>query len=295
MLIHTPFHHLPLNLLGRDFVVGDVHGHAALLDCLIHAVRFDPERDRLLALGDLIDRGPDSLALLQRVEKLPWFHSLRGNHEAMLKASVRSVSASLLWHRNGGQWGQDIPDETLRALVRLVDGLPLAMTLPLRDGRRIGLIHAEVPLGMGWSEVEAMRVDDEASHRELDPDDESLAASALWGRNRITACEGIRKLLHPERLSMSRLARLRFAVQPVDGIDQVIAGHSYSEDRRPVACSNLLFIDTGVFEDDGRLTMVEPLRRHCWQSRYDGSGVPRLVEADGEPLPAPVSFAAVLA
>ncbi|WP_293371137.1 metallophosphoesterase [Nevskia sp.] len=292
MLIHTPFHHLPLNERGRDFVVGDVHGHAALLDCLIEAVHFDPDCDRLLALGDLIDRGPESLELLRRVEKLPWFYSLRGNHEAMLKASASSVRAGLLWHRNGGQWGQEIPEETLRELVKLIDGLPLAMSLPLKDGRRIGLIHAEVPLGLSWSDVEAIRHDHSPSQHELDPDDESLAATALWGRSRITACEGVCKLLQPERLSMSRLATLRFAIMPVPGIDQIIAGHSYSLDRRPVAYANLLFIDTGVFEDDGRLTLVEPLTRRCWQSQYDRNGRPCIVVAEGEPVPAPTPFPA---
>lgn len=297
MLIHRPFHQLPLNRRGRDFVVGDVHGHAALLDHLLAAVRFDTACDRLIALGDLIDRGPDSLALLTRVEKLPWFYSLRGNHEAMLQDSSRNVMSALLWYRNGGQWGQEIADETLHALIRLVDGLPLAMTLPLADGRRIGLIHAEVPVGMSWSDVEALN----RQHRrplqdqDHDPDDDSLAATVLWGRTRITACEGLRSLVHPERLSMSRLASLRCALQPVAGIDQIIAGHSYSQDRRPIASANVLFIDTGVFEHDGRLTLLEPLRQRCWQARYDRHRQPQIIDDEGEPAPRPRALPAAFA
>ena len=287
VLIHTPFHQLPLNSRGRDFVVGDVHGHAALLDRLIDAVKFDPACDRLIALGDLIDRGPDSLELLMRVEKLPWFYSLRGNHEAMLRDSLSSVMSALLWYRNGGQWGQEIPDETLHALVKLVDGLPLAMTLPLQDGRRIGLIHAEVPVGLSWSDVEALNDMHVRDHQDIDPDDDSLAATALWGRTRITACEGVRRLLHPERLSMSRLASLRCALWPVAGIDQIICGHSYSLDRRPIASANVLFIDTGVFEADGRLTLLEPLTQRCWQARYDSRRRPQIVDARGVSAPAP--------
>lgn len=292
MLIHTPHHELPVNLRGRDFVVGDVHGHARLLDALIEAVALDPATDRLIALGDLIDRGPDSLELLTRVEHLPWLHSLRGNHEAMLKDSLGSVMSALLWHRNGGRWGQEIPDATLRALARLVDGLPLAMTLPLRDGRRIGLIHAEVPIGCSWQDIESIRLDrHDIAQQSGDPDDdESLVATALWGRSRISALETVRRLQHPERLSMSRLASLRAALAPVPGIDRVIAGHSYADDRRPVACGNLLFIDTGVFESDGRLTLFEPLGDRCWQSRYDRHGRPQVIVAGGEPAPPPVSL-----
>lgn len=289
MLIHSPHHELPLNVRGRDFVVGDVHGHARLLDALIAAVDFDPAADRLIALGDLIDRGPDSLELLTRVERLPWLYSLRGNHEAMLKDSLESVVSALLWYRNGGEWGQEIPDATLHALARLVDGLPLAMTLPLRDGRRIGLIHAEVPVGCSWQDIEAIRIDraTEAQQSRDADDDESLVATALWGRTRIGACEGVRLLQHPERLSMSRLASLRCALAPVPGIDRVIAGHSYADDRLPIASANLLFIDTGVFEADGRLTLFEPLGDRCWQARYDRLGKPQIIVPEGQPAPRP--------
>ena len=295
MLIHTPFHALPVNLHGRDFVVGDVHGHAPLLDCLLQAVKFDSARDRLIALGDLIDRGPDSLDLLLRVEKLPWFYSLRGNHEAMLKDSMSSVMSALLWYRNGGQWGQEIPEQTLRVLSRLVDGLPLAMTLPLRDGRRIGLIHAEVPIGLGWAEVEALNQQHRRDQQEVDPDDDSLAATVLWGRTRITACEGVRALQHPERLSMSRMASLRCALQPVAGIDQIICGHSYAQDRQPIASANVMFIDTGVFEHDGRLTLFEPLQQHCWQARYDDHRQPQVIDPNGQPAPRPQALPAAFA
>lgn len=289
MLIHTPHHELPLNTRGRDFVVGDVHGHAALLDALTAAVDFDPERDRLIALGDLIDRGPDSLELLSRVERLPWLYSLRGNHEAMLKDSLESVVSALLWYRNGGEWGQEIPDRTLHALARLVDGLPLAITLPLRDGRRIGLIHAEVPIGRSWQDMEAIRLDRAQvgqQSRAID-DDTSLIATALWGRTRIGAVECLRAIDNAERLSTSRQSSLRAALAPVSGIDLIVAGHSYGDDRRPVASANLLFIDTGVFEADGRLTLFEPLVHRCWQARYTASGTPQILLAAGEAAPRP--------
>jgi len=289
VLIHTPHHLLPVNRDGRDFVVGDVHGHAALLDGLLAAVHFEPSRDRLIALGDLIDRGPDSLELLQRVATLPWFHSLRGNHEALLQDSMHDVTSALLWHRNGGQWGQALADAELRALARCVDGLPLAMTLPLRDGRRIGLVHAEVPIGAAWPDVEALNRDLPLAPRAAGlanaTDAEALQDSLLWGRRRISACERLHRLLAPQTLTDTLQARLSRALQPVPGIDQIIAGHSYAHDRRPLACGNLLFIDTGVFEHDGRLTLFEPLRQHYWQARYGFDGRPQLLRHEGEPAP----------
>ena len=59
MLLTTLFHEMPLNEWGRNFVVGDIHAHAALLDHLLTVVTFHPSADRLIALGDLIVRGLD--------------------------------------------------------------------------------------------------------------------------------------------------------------------------------------------------------------------------------------------
>lgn len=280
MLVHASHHELPLNLLGRDFIVGDVHGHAALLDCLLACVAFDASRDRLIALGDLIDRGPHSEQLLDRVERLPWLYSLRGNHEAMLRDSLRSVMSALLWHRNGGGWGQELEPADLHRLARRVDGLPLAMTLPLADGRRIGLIHAEVPIGASWRIVESPT-------EPQDPDEDTApwVQSALWGRTRISAFEALQRLPTPPSRARQRWASIRRALAPVADIDLIVSGHSYAYDRRPMACANLLFIDTGVFEGDGRLTLFEPLSSRCWQARYDRDGHPRVHLADGEPVP----------
>lgn len=71
---------LPPNTSGRDFVVGDLHGQRRELERQLEAVRFDTARDRLLSVGDLVDRGPDSLATLALVTE-PWFHAVLGNHE----------------------------------------------------------------------------------------------------------------------------------------------------------------------------------------------------------------------
>jgi serine/threonine protein phosphatase 1 len=41
---------------GRDFVLGDLHGTTDLLRLLMEHVAFDPKKDRLFSVGDLIDR-----------------------------------------------------------------------------------------------------------------------------------------------------------------------------------------------------------------------------------------------
>ncbi len=51
-------HAVGLNQAGRDFVVGDVHGCFRTLECALLEIEFDPSRDRLFGVGDLVNRGP---------------------------------------------------------------------------------------------------------------------------------------------------------------------------------------------------------------------------------------------
>ena len=58
--------HIEADLQGRldegqkVWAIGDIHGHLGTFRALIHRLRLDPE-DRVVCLGDMIDRGPDPL------------------------------------------------------------------------------------------------------------------------------------------------------------------------------------------------------------------------------------------
>ncbi len=54
---YTPFKFFGKNSSGRDFVVGDIHGSFGALEQLLQRLNFDPDCDRVFAVGDLIDRG----------------------------------------------------------------------------------------------------------------------------------------------------------------------------------------------------------------------------------------------
>lgn len=64
------------------YVVGDIQGCDLSLAHLLQVVDFSPSRDHLIALGDLVNRGPDSLAVLRRF--VAWQGSAQavlGNHD----------------------------------------------------------------------------------------------------------------------------------------------------------------------------------------------------------------------
>ena len=79
----APIVYLPANTQGKDYIVGDLHGCFSLLERLLQAVGFDKSQDRLFSVGDLIDRGPESLRCLQLLDE-SWFYAVQGNHEVML-------------------------------------------------------------------------------------------------------------------------------------------------------------------------------------------------------------------
>lgn len=67
----------------RRVFVGDVHGCPRELDDLLHAVGHDPRHDHVLFVGDLVNKGPDSLAALRTAHALDATVVL-GNHDLHL-------------------------------------------------------------------------------------------------------------------------------------------------------------------------------------------------------------------
>jgi serine/threonine protein phosphatase 1 len=92
----------------KTFVIGDVHGRRAQLTSLIDMLPLDKDKDTLVFLGDLIDRGVDAPGVVDDVWKLKndsfsRVIYLRGNHEQMLLDFLDQGAALWLAPATGGQ------------------------------------------------------------------------------------------------------------------------------------------------------------------------------------------------
>ena len=66
----------------KTFIVGDIHGCFKEFLDLLKKANYHPERHRLILTGDMINRGPDSLKVLEWVKKHK-VSAVRGNHEQL--------------------------------------------------------------------------------------------------------------------------------------------------------------------------------------------------------------------
>ncbi len=122
------------------YAVGDVQGCAAEFDDLLGRLAFDPARDRLWLVGDLVNRGPHSLAVLRRVAALgDAAVVVLGNHDLHLLALARGHA----------RWRDD--DAGLRPVLdapdgpRLLDWLQARPLLHHDEQLQATLLHAGLP------------------------------------------------------------------------------------------------------------------------------------------------------
>lgn len=226
---YTPFKFFGKNIRGRDFIVGDIHGSFSALEVLLLRVNFDPERDRLFSVGDLIDRGPESHRVIEFLN-YPWFHAIMGNHERMLLDSINSASIRDNWMRyNGGDWWKRIPTSMQPRIRQVIEHLPLAFEVTTNIGQ-VGIVHADIPTGMPWHKfVQSLY------------NDKDIADYALWSRNRY------------------QYLRMSGRTTPVEGIALAVFGHTPV--KNPMLNANVYYIDTGaalLSDDDlGKLTLLQ--------------------------------------
>ena len=169
-----------INTSGRDFAVGDIHGHFTLLQQALEEVQFNPERDRLFSVGDLVDRGPECEQVLAWLDK-PWFHPVRGNHDDYV---CRHDTCDIgNWMQNGGAWFMSLLEADRGEYAAQFRELPIAIEVETPEGV-IGLVHADCPYP-SWKQLlavlEAGKPDGMTSSGNL----RQVKNACMWSRRRV--------------------------------------------------------------------------------------------------------------
>ena len=122
------------------YLIGDIQGCDSALQKLLDTIGFSPSRDTVVLLGDLVNRGPDSAAVLRRVQGYGASAlSLLGNHDLHLlgvahgarKPSRKDTLAGLL----------EAPDS--EAMLEWVRRQHMALHMQI-DGGDLLMVHAGV-------------------------------------------------------------------------------------------------------------------------------------------------------
>ncbi|MBD8531543.1 MULTISPECIES: metallophosphoesterase [unclassified Massilia] len=205
---------LARNADGRDIIVGDVHGCFTKLQYALQAIGFSPEAgDRLIMVGDLVDRGPESAWVVEWLGQ-PWVHAVQGNHEDM---AIRWPDGNMEWGNyaaNGGSWMIALDRETQLEVAATLAALPIAIELETEQGL-VGVVHAECPTPV-WRDFTAM-----------------LESLTLSGKRR-------RALL--ECAQWSRVRVEMGDTDPVEGVRAVVVGHTPM--LKSITLGNTIYIDT---------------------------------------------------
>lgn len=86
-VIHLLFHYSLLIIhcfFMSTYCIGDIHGCFVELQALLELIKFNSSTDQLYFVGDLVNRGPDSLKVLRFIKQLPNTTVILGNHDLHL-------------------------------------------------------------------------------------------------------------------------------------------------------------------------------------------------------------------
>lgn len=251
----------------RTLLLGDIHGTARALDQVLRRASFDPAADRLVSLGDICDRGPETDRSIDLLLDVPHLTIVLGNHDEWALGWMRHDRSDPGWLHIGGRetvlayrrrrmredGGGEAAGELELAPDDVADiarGVPLSHRALLQgavdyvietrpDGRRVLFTHG------GWNV-------------ERSPDDQHRYELRLYRDfwNQVTTAEAVGDD-HFDH-----------------GFDAVYLGHTPTTWDRPVPVRRVWNLDQGAAYG-GPLTLLDVDTHQHWQSDptselYDG-------------------------
>ena len=184
-----------------DFVVGDIQGCFDPLISLLEKIDFNPSKDRLIAAGDLVNRGPKSLETMRYCKNLgSAFKMVLGNHDLHLLAIAHGVKKPT----PKDTIGEVLSAPDASALIDWLQQQPLILSV-----NDFTIVHAGIP--PQWALSEAFSLAEEV-HTALTSTRATSYFEHMYGNHPTTWRDSLEG---PERLRVitNYLTRMRFCAE----------------------------------------------------------------------------------
>jgi serine/threonine protein phosphatase 1 len=219
--------------MPRSFIIGDIHGNYEPMMELFHKVNLDYNNDFLISLGDLVDRGPESVRVVDELMAISNFTFVMGNHDYWFYEYLKSGSQAPEWLFQGGKQTlknySDNPGAAERHFNFFSSALPYH-----HDGKNRLFVHA----GFDWSKPFSLQKDNKQV--------------LFWDRTLFAAA-----VIYEEK-------RMLF-----EEFHEIYIGHSPTQLLNrdcPVRLSNLYMMDTGAGHRQF-LSLLDLESKEFWQSK----------------------------
>ena len=211
------------------YVLSDIHGDSAAFDKILSMINLQAE-DHLFILGDVIDRGSDGIALLQRIRQMKNCTLLLGNHELMMIKAYRYPEEwdyMYIWRGNGChptiEEYEKLSKNEQEEVLQYMEKLPLQKEITVGEETFI-LVHA-APKEM-YRSSRRRCLEDFCVWERYDP-----APQLIKGKTVIYGHTPTRKYIYPE----SKQMRIVHGDRMID----IDCGCAYPNQRGQLGCLRL--------------------------------------------------------
>lgn len=128
------------------YVISDIHGESDRFHAMLEKIRFT-DTDTLYIIGDVVDRGPHGITLLQEIMNTPNMVMMLGNHEYMMLQYMHPEATDIdfrRWNKNGNAPTLEeyyrLTEQEQQTILEFLKGLPTHIELTV-NGTTFYLIH----------------------------------------------------------------------------------------------------------------------------------------------------------
>ena len=216
----------------RKFVIGDIHSHYDEMMELFEMVNFDFNNDTLISLGDLVDRGPNPIEVIETLKRIKKFIHILGNHDEWCYQYLLNNNQPSEWVSQGGK-------TTINAYMNNPEYSEKHITFFERA--RLYYIDSDNRLFVHAGFNQRIPINLQGENKEL----------LIWDRSLVLTA------MEYEQYD-----------QTFTEFKEIFVGHTptqFIKEELPKKFSNLWMLDTGVYIS-GKLTIMNIDTKEFWQS-----------------------------